>query len=71
MQDKVKISLTIPERAGFETILRQAADLGFTQEQALPRLGVATGTAPEEALEKLRAIEGIASVERQRSYRAG
>ena len=66
----VKVSLAIPEPGRFEAVLKAAAGLGFRQEAAMPRLGVATGTAPGAALDKLRTLDGIGSVEEQRSYRA-
>ena len=66
----VKVSLAIPDQARFEAVLKAAAGLGFRQEASMPRLGIATGTAPGAVLEKLRALDGMGSVEEQRSYRA-
>lgn len=70
MTEPVKISLTIPDADKFEAVLKAARKVGFKAESALPRLGVASGTIKESALEKLRALEGVGSVELQRTYRA-
>lgn len=70
MPEAVKISFTIPDADKFEAVLKAARKIGFEKESAFPRLGVASGTIKESALEKLRALDGVGSVELQRTYRA-
>jgi hypothetical protein len=63
----VKVNLGIAEQARFEDVLAQAGRHGFRKEAAMPMLGIASGSAPESALAALRTLDGITSVEEEKT----
>jgi hypothetical protein len=65
----VKVSLSITDSVPMEAVLAEASAVGFQQEAVMPRLGVATGTVPVNALVELRAVRGVEAVETARTFR--
>ncbi len=70
MSETILVNLAIPNQDGFRRVLDAAAAVGFRVEQALPIIGVATGTINADQLTALRAIPGVASVEPDRRVQA-
>lgn len=70
MAEQLRVSLTIPDAARFETVLQAAEAAGFKREAVFATLGVATGSVAASRLKTLEAVEGLASVEPERTYTA-
>lgn len=69
MKNTIKVTLSIPAESRFEAVIKAAEAVGFERESAFATLGVATGTVPSGRLAQLRGLDGIGSVEPERTYR--
>ena len=59
----MQINILLERGADMNQVAQQAAAVGFVLEHRLEAVGVMVGQAPSEALDKLRAIRGIVSIE--------
>jgi hypothetical protein len=64
------VSVTVAEahRATMDGVVENLRAGGMEVEQVLGSLGIVTGSAPDGALDALRGIEGVDSVDAQLGY---
>ncbi|MXP66156.1 hypothetical protein E0493_22780 [Roseomonas sp. M0104] len=65
----VRVTMSVPDPGQFDEVLRAAEAHGLKIEKSFPSLGVATGAAPTKAVEALRSLPGVGSIESERTYR--
>ena len=65
------VSVTVADghRESMDGVVENLRASGMEVEQVLGTLGVVTGSAPEDALDALRGVEGVDSVDEQLGYR--
>jgi hypothetical protein len=65
------VSVTVADghRESMDGVVENLRASGMEVEQVLGTLGIVTGSAPEEALDVLRGVEGVDSVDEQLAYR--
>ena len=65
------VSVTVGDdhRATLDGVVENLRASGMEVEQVLGMLGIVTGSAPAEALDALRGVEGVASVDEQLTHR--
>lgn len=66
-----QVSVTVGDdhRDGLDGVVEDLRARGLVVEQVLGTLGIVTGSAPEETLDALRGVDGVASVDAQLAYR--
>jgi hypothetical protein len=66
-------SVTVTVRDGhleaLDEVVQGLQGRGMQVEQVLGSLGIVTGSVPEDALDALRSVEGVASVDEQLTHR--
>jgi hypothetical protein len=64
------VSVTVADghREGMDGVVESLRATGMQVEQVLGSLGIVTGSAPDDALDALRGVEGVDSVDEQLSY---
>ena len=64
------VSVTVGDehRESMDGVVENLRASGMEVEQVLGSLGIVTGTAPSEALDALRGVEGVDSVDEQLGY---
>ncbi len=65
------VSVTVQDghRKSMDGVVASLRARGLQVEQVLGTLGIVTGSAPANALDALRGVEGVDSVDEQLSYR--
>ena len=63
LMQKIPILVSV-DRSSSDTIVDQLRSAGLTVARAMPRLGVVSGSADEQALEAIRHVGGVLNVER-------
>ena len=66
--DRKRVTISIPDAAGFEKAVVAAQAKGLEVEKALPKLGIVTGAIAAKDLAALRGVPGLDSVEEERTY---
>lgn len=66
-----QVSVTVGDehRNSLDGVVENLRASGLRVEQVLGTLGIVTGSAPDEALDTLRGVEGVASVDAQLTHR--
>ncbi len=66
-----QVSVTVGDghRASMDGVVQSLQARGLQVEQVLGTIGIVTGSAPADAIEALRGVEGVDSVDEQLSYR--
>jgi hypothetical protein len=67
--ETVNISVADDDRTRFPEIVRSLREAGLDVTQELESLGVVSGEIDSAKVADLQQIEGVAAVERQRSFR--
>ena len=64
------VSVTVDDghRESMDGVVESLRATGMQVEQVLGSLGIVTGSAPPDALDALRGVEGVDSVDEQLSY---
>jgi hypothetical protein len=64
------VSVTVDDghRGSMDGVVESLRATGMQVEQVLGSLGIVTGSAPDDALDALRGVEGVDSVDEQLSY---
>ena len=64
------VSVTVDDghRDSLDGVVESLRASGMEVEQVLGTLGMVTGSAPADALDTLRGVEGVASVDEQLTY---
>ena len=64
------VSVTVGDehRESMDGVVENLRASGMEVEQVLGSLGIVTGSAPDDSLEALRGVEGVASVDAQLGY---
>ncbi|MCW2683392.1 MAG: uncharacterized protein JWP33_1305 [Blastococcus sp.] len=64
------VSVTVGDghRQSLDGVVESLRASGLEVEQVLGTLGIVTGSAPAEALDVLRGVEGVASVDEQLTH---
>ena len=65
----LKVTVSIPDPDTFEAVVARAKAEGFKLEAAFPPLGIATGSIAVQNVSALRSLNGVGSVEEERSYK--
>jgi hypothetical protein len=65
------VSVTVDDghQQSMDGVVESLRAHGMEVEQVLGSLGIVTGSAPAEALDALRGVEGVASVDEQLTHR--
>jgi hypothetical protein len=66
---RVTVTVGDEHRERLEGVVERLRAAGLEVEQVLGTLGIVTGSAPAEALDALRGVEGVASVDQQLTHR--
>jgi hypothetical protein len=66
-----QVSVTVGDdsRQSLDGVVENLRASGLQVEQVLGTLGIVTGSAPADALDALRGVEGVASVDEQLTHR--
>jgi len=64
---KVTLNISIPDPGRFAETLAKAKKVGLAVQQSFKELGIASGSIEQEAVARVRRIEGIESVEEERT----
>ena len=64
------VSVTVGDdhRESMDGVVENLRASGMEVEQVLGSLGIVTGSAPDDSLDALRGVEGVASVDEQLGY---
>jgi hypothetical protein len=65
---QVSVTVGADHRESLDGVVENLRASGLQVEQVLGTLGIVTGSAPADALDALRGVEGVASVDEQLSY---
>lgn len=71
MAGQKKLVVTLSGRRSLAAILPELEAAGFKIEQTLESIGVLTGTGDQEAIKKLREVDGVDSVEQEQEIDIG
>jgi hypothetical protein len=66
---RVTVTVGDEHRESLEGVVERLRAAGLEVERVLGTLGIVTGSAPAEALDALRGVEGVASVDQQLTHR--
>ncbi len=69
MTESVNVSVADTYLRRFARIVQRARKVGMSISQQLPSLGIFSGNISTELIPQLERIEGVAAVERMRTYR--
>ncbi|WP_116453660.1 ketohydroxyglutarate aldolase [Blastococcus litoris] len=66
-----QVSVTVGDdhRDSLDGVVENLRASGLQVDQVLGTLGIVTGSAPDDALDALRGVEGVASVDAQLTHR--
>jgi hypothetical protein len=66
-----QVSVTVGDdhRDGLDAVVENLRASGLRVDQVLGTLGIVTGSASDDALDALRGVEGVASVDAQLTHR--
>ena len=71
MAGQKKLVVTLSGRRSLAAIRSELEAAGFKIEQTLDSIGVLTGTADQDAISKLREVDGVESVEQEQEIDIG
>ena len=71
MAGQMKLVVTLTGRRSLAAICSELEAAGFKIEQTLDSIGVLTGTADQQAIGKLRDVDGVESVEQEQEIDIG